>query len=205
MIRILITQRLVNNSSYPEERDALDVRWANFASELGALIVPFPSNANPDSYIAEIPPDAIIFTGGNDLAIVSNEETSRKRDAVETKLLNLAIENKIPTLGVCRGMQLIGVRFGASLVPIEAHIKTRHDIRYTSGDLITRGVNSFHKYGFRDVGSPLKAIARAEDKTVESFRHEQLPILGIMWHPERERPFENLDLQLVDSVIRGKL
>ena len=51
-------------------------------------------------------------------------------------------------------------------------------------------VNSFHNYCVRSVSSELESIALASDGSIEGFRHERLPIFGVMWHIERSGGME---------------
>jgi len=49
-------------------------------------------------------------------------------------------------------------------------------------------VNSYHNFGItpKDLAKDLFEIAIDQDKNIESFKHKELPIHGIMWHPERD-------------------
>jgi gamma-glutamyl-gamma-aminobutyrate hydrolase PuuD len=64
-------------------------------------------------------------------------------------------------------------------------------------------VNSYHKQGIclTKLASPLQPFAISEkDKTVEGFFHPVYPIVGIMWHPERNNPSSDLDLAIINRL-----
>lgn len=65
--------------------------------------------------------------------------------------------------------------------------------------------NSFHQLGIEKpkLSSSLKPIAWAEDGSIEALIHEDLPCNGIMWHPEREDPFSEVDLMMMRSIFGG--
>jgi putative glutamine amidotransferase len=101
-------------------------------------------------------------------------------------------EIDIPLLGVCRGMQFINDYFGGKLKNSEGHAGTNHKLTHTGGGRfsfltdIFDNVNSYHNYEIDSMGNGLKVLSRSTDKCIESFEHESLKILGIMWHPERD-------------------
>lgn len=64
--------------------------------------------------------------------------------------------------------------------------------------------NSYHRYGARVTTAELAVTAVAEDGVIEAVAHRGLPIRGIMWHPERERPFAASDLRMIRLLFRGE-
>ena len=68
---------------------------------------------------------------------------------------------------------------------------------------LKREVNSFHHWGIAEsqLAKSLRPFALAQDKTIEGFYHKSLPIAGIMWHPEREQPYDQHDLQLIKQFL----
>ena len=44
-------------------------------------------------------------------------------------------------------------------------------------------------------------MARDEEGNIEAFYREDIPLLGIMWHPEREKHFSEIDIQLLDRFL----
>ncbi len=206
MKKVLISQRLVENLSYPEQRECLDIRWGSFLSTCSILPIPVLLNCNLQNYL-ELDISGIILTGGDTLSSIEANSLTSQRDALETRLLELSIIHKIPLLGVCRGMQLIGRYFQAPLEAIPGHVATSHPLYPSEGELSMffpagRLFNSYHSFGLPRVYEPLEPIATAADNSVEALRHRSLPIYGIMWHPERCSPFHQEDRALFDLIFR---
>ena len=67
-------------------------------------------------------------------------------------------------------------------------------------------VNSYHNNLIKtedDLGQQLEPIAYCpDDESVEGFKHVKLPILGVMWHPEREK--NKLQYGLIDSFLKNE-
>lgn len=198
MTRILVSQRLVNHESYGEVRSCLDEAWGPFFSEAGAHPVPLLTTMNASEMWDVMRPAALVLTGGNDLARFSSDPLSRMRDELESLHLQEAIEREVPVLGICRGAQFIADYFKSEITPIANHVATRHRITLSAetdfGSLGTqeRMVNSFHAYGVMQLGPELKEIARADDGSIEAFTHKRYPLVGIMWHPERDQRDERI-------------
>ncbi|MCL2250039.1 MAG: gamma-glutamyl-gamma-aminobutyrate hydrolase family protein [Oscillospiraceae bacterium] len=197
--RILFTQRVDVVDSYNERRDGADQNVAHFLRTCGFLPIPICNipELMPE-YLRELKPDGILLTGGNDLHKYGG--TAPERDHVERLLFQTALENNLPLLGLCRGMQIIADCFEVTLEKVENHVATRHLLH----GKINREVNSYHKYGIYKLPKDFEILAHTEDGVVEALRHKSSPIMGIMWHPEREKPFSQEDMKLVRTVFGGE-
>jgi gamma-glutamyl-gamma-aminobutyrate hydrolase PuuD len=204
MKRIGLTMRVVTAEGYTEERDALAWDWHRFLASAfpDACWLSIPNLGNRvDDYIREWRIDGLILTGGNDLG------SAPLRDMTERALLGYALENSIPTFGVCRGLQVIQHHFGGAIRPCpgEAHVSTRHSVRFLqSGSGPTeRVVNSFHAHGVRadEVADSLQALAVSEDGWVECVAHRARPIVGVQWHPERNAVPDQDDVLLMRRTL----
>ena len=200
MKKVLVTQRLHEAESYREVRDSLDVRWAEFLHQVGLLLFPVPSHFPVDSIWDMAPWDGVIFTGGGDIGQVHDDPLSRRRDDMEIKILSRAIEQDLPVVGICRGMQLIASQFGANCQSCTGHVATRHvisptkDTVYDSYLEALQNVNSFHNQAIQNVTGELR-VSATSDGVVEAIEHRRLRLFACMWHPERETPYREPDLQ----------
>lgn len=191
MKTIAVTQRVAIDPVSRERRDALDQRWLDFLIACGFCPLPVPNRAEVAVPLAEAAgASGLLMTGGGDLAAYGGD--SPERDETERALLAWARERHLPVLGVCRGMEVIQDVFGVGLRKIAGHVG-RHRIRTGRRH---REVNSFHDLGSRDTVPDLTVWATAADGVVEAVRHIREPILAMMWHPERETPFDERDVKL---------
>ena len=158
--------------------------------------------------------DGIVFTGGEDFApaYYGKEEHEKlgevnvTRDTYDLTLLKLATDRNIPTLGICRGLQLINVGMGGTLyqdLPAEkpSDINHRqeeegtvatHSVSVVEGSLMHQilgekeiKVNTFHHQAIDKLAPGLKIVGWSNDSVpelIEAYPHRQ--ILGTQFHPE---------------------
>ena len=188
--KIGITLRIVKATNYEETRDALSHDWTPFLEQIQCTPIFIPNNlTDVNSFLKDENFDGFILSGGD------NKGDNPLRDNTENEIIKFAIQNKIPIFGVCRGMQVLNECFEGSVEKNESdsHVGKSHLVELNEnyskmlGSSIT--VNSFHNNIIRekDLGKELESFAvTKEDNTVEGFYHKSLPILGVMWHPERE-------------------
>ncbi|HJM90644.1 MAG: gamma-glutamyl-gamma-aminobutyrate hydrolase family protein [Alphaproteobacteria bacterium] len=214
MRRIGLTQRVevIQGRTGPaERRDALDQRWHGLLAELGALAVPLPNCGVPAaSLIDELGLDAIVLTGGNDVAEAplgapGAAKVAPERDRLERDLIVACRARGKPLLGVCRGMQMINVALGGYLERTIGHAGVRHAVSVSTNDYWPKAwrVNSYHDVSIPQDGlaPSLRCLARADSGDVEAFVHVDDGCHGIMWHPEREAPFRVEDLAFLKQVL----
>lgn len=192
---IAVTQRVEYIEAIGERRDALSQEWIVLAEACDFLPLLLPNHLPIVRELLEIrKPDGIILTGGNDLAVYGGD--APERDEQENFLIQYSVEQRVPLLGVCRGMQMILNRFGTELHKVEGHIRTEHLL--SNGDK----VNSFHSWGAVECQKPLNPAAWSDDGVLEVVTHQDCPwICGIMWHPERCHPPRERDIQLIKEVF----
>ncbi len=193
---IAVTQRVEYIEAINERRDALSQEWSLLAEACGVLPLLLPNHLPMvRQMLADIKPDGILLTGGNDLA--SYGGNAPERDGTEKFLIQYAIEQQIPLLGVCRGMQMLLDYFGTPLQRVEGHIRVEHPL--SNGD----SFNCFHGWGALDCQPPLIPATKCNDGVLEAIVHQDCPwIHGIMWHPERYHPPRMRDIQFIKEVFK---
>jgi putative glutamine amidotransferase len=160
--------------------------------------------------------DGLILSGGGDIHPSSFGEkdcgllwrVDEGRDRGELSLARWALEERLPILAICRGVQTLNVAAGGTLIqdiptqtsnplshscvagrplPTVAHtVSVVPDSRLA--DLIgvgEIGVNSAHHQAVKDVGDQLTVVARAPDGIIEALEAPDHPFcIGVQWHPE---------------------
>lgn len=208
---LCISQRVDVVQPYGERRDALDQQWAHFAHEFDLVLVPLANHAASARRVLEaVVPTGLILSGGNDLAVAALPGTAPERDALERECLAWAQAAGCPVLGVCRGFQAINLHCGGTLSLVTGHVACRHALTAIcdAGPInVPAEVNSFHNFGIStsSLAPDIIAVAHAGDGSIEAFRHRLLPWYGIMWHPERERPFRNDDGATLQRIFGPSL
>lgn len=160
--------------------------------------------------------DAVMLTGGDDVdpALFGEEKHEKtggidaERDRAETALMRWCVAENKPVLGICRGIQVMNVALGGSLIqdiPSQAPSELTHAGHWTGAardqvlhtvtcEAGTRaaalfgrqvGVNSFHHQSIRRLGDGFVVTGRATDGIVEAVEiPSQRFCLGVQWHPE---------------------
>ena len=208
MKSILITQRFIENTSYAEMREALDSNWGKFFNEVNAIPIPCLSEFYIEKYLNLTDIGGVLLSGGNDLSIFSQDKASLLRDKFENKLIKKCIEKDIPLLGICRGMQIIASYFGVPFEKKEGHVGTYHELNFIKDSPYyncfskKREVNSFHNYTIFETTNGIMKFAVSKDSTIEGIYHKKYNIAGIMWHPEREFPFNTTDISFINQFFK---
>ena len=127
------------------------------------------------------------------------------RDKFELKLLKIALKNKLPILGVCRGFQLIAYFYKSKIFKKNNHVRTIHTLKFNrkiKEKLIkTIKVNSFHNFVISNLPRFL-ILLLDKDQTIELAYSKKLKILNTMFHPERKNGSQNYINQLVFSHFK---
>ncbi len=151
--------------------------------------------------------DGLLLPGGGDITPAFFGEKNHGSRHIDTELdilqlqaLELCIRKRLPVLGICKGLQLLNVGLGGSLIQ-ELPYAERH--RYADGDQYHSSVtaddtllralygaapliNSAHHQGIGVLGNGLIAVQWCpDDYCIEAVLHKALPLIGVQWHPER--------------------
>jgi putative glutamine amidotransferase len=185
---------------------ALDVYLVGYADkvlEAGGLPVGLPVGADPVPYLEHL--DGIVLTGGADIdpwryrsPPDGHGHYEPERDRFEFQLLEGALAHDLPVLGICRGLQVLNVHRGGSLVQdVPAHARhdldpalAVHPVSFEPGSRLhslygpATEVNSLHHQCVDQLGTGLLVAGRADDGTVEAIEMPGRDVLAVQWHPE---------------------
>jgi putative glutamine amidotransferase len=178
--------------------------------------------------------DAVLFTGGADVAPerYGSRDTQgicrvqRERDAAEWELLQRLQHRPVPTLGICRGAQLLNVFYGGTLIQdlgarnaIHRRVGDEpraHDVAVADGTLLhaivgKRGglVNSSHHQAVGRLAGGFRAGALStDDAVIEAFEYARPAgrpfFLAVQWHPEAMEPGLPLADKVLDAFLTAK-
>ncbi len=167
--------------------------------------------------------DGLVLTGGTDVNpalydAAPDEKTDppdRRRDRFEMSLVRAAIEAQLPVLAIGRGLHILNVARGGTLIqhlpdavghtghaanPVKM---TPHDIQLSSNSQLGKLLGSqarvpaLHHQAVQRAGTGLTAVAWAEDQVIEAVELQGHRFaIGIQWHPE-----EGDDLRLFESFV----
>jgi len=171
----------------------------------------------------------LLLTGGSDvdpalygeLASPETELPDPERDAVEGRLIDEALALDLPLLGICRGLQMLNVHLGGSLVqhlPTAArHVRRTpdrslpaHRVVIQPGSLLARiagreawDVNSRHHQAAARVANGLRTCAtEPEDGTIEAIeKPDRRFVLAVQWHPENQAVKDAEQRKLFDAFV----
>jgi putative glutamine amidotransferase len=191
--------------------------YVTSARDTGAKVIVMEDLALPAEEFLNLV-DALVLTGGADVdpalygAVphASYQPAEPARDKVEIQLALGAMSSGMPLLAICRGIQVLNVAAGGTLVqdiPTEVphalnhQVKqprnaVAHPVRVEPDSLLARllgrrvqggtiGVNSRHHQAVGRLAPGFRVAATAPDGVIEAIESESLPFcLGVQWHPE---------------------
>ncbi|MFF6878925.1 gamma-glutamyl-gamma-aminobutyrate hydrolase family protein [Streptomyces sp. NPDC012474] len=205
------------------EAALLPVGYPRLVQRAGGLAAMLPPDAPELAAEAVARLDGLVIAGGPDVEPVrygaEREERTGPpapdRDAWELALIDAALASGVPLLGICRGMQLLNVALGGTLVQhIDGHAEVvgvfgGHAVKPVPGSLYAgvvpeeSFVPTYHHQAVDRLGEGLVPSAYAADGTVEAV---ELPssgwVLGVQWHPEMGEDVRVMRA-LVEAAARG--
>lgn len=186
-----------------------------------------PVRAPASSLVSLNGVSGLLLTGGEDVnperygeaAVPETEMPDDERDAVELALIAEALQRNVPTLAICRGLQILNVQHGGTLIqhvgPVERHCQRLpdraqpvHPVTIEPNTLLsaiagtdTWQVNSRHHQAVAKLGTGLRVSARdSGDGTVEALeRPDKRFLLAVQWHPENQAQVNAEQLKLFSS------
>jgi putative glutamine amidotransferase len=174
--------------------------YARSIAECGGVAVPlFPLPGSAASILPRL--DGVIFSGGDDPDTTAFGEpvhpsanlVDSVRQAFELELLDTLerLHPEMPVLGICLGMQMLGLHAGGRLnqhLPDNLETAAQHrdgSIHEVTGTRFTGHVHSHHIQALDDPGR-LTVVGEAPDGVIEAIESIHRPFfLGVQWHPER--------------------
>jgi putative glutamine amidotransferase len=170
--------------------------------------------------------DGLMLTGGGDVnpkrygaklsaaqrkAIFGVDDV---RDAMEIHLVRRARDSDLPTLGICRGIQLMNVAFGGTLIPhLDGHRNPKpdalaHKIEWETNGKLKKAmrafdrVNTSHHQAVGRIAGGFEAVARAPDGTVEAMEKPHAEFFcAVQFHPERLVKVAPQFLRLFEALV----
>ncbi|MFE2583692.1 gamma-glutamyl-gamma-aminobutyrate hydrolase family protein [Streptomyces sp. NPDC059378] len=188
------------------EATLLPAGYPRLVQRAGGLAAMLPPDGPEHAAATVARLDGLVIAGGPDVEPVRygaepdprTGPPARARDAWELALIEAALAARVPLLGICRGMQLLNVAAGGTLVQhLDGHAEVvgafgLHPVKPVPGTLYAgivpeeTAVPTYHHQAVDRLGTDLVASAYAADGTVEAI---ELPasagwVLGVQWHPE---------------------
>lgn len=176
--------------------------------------------------------DGLLLMGGSDVnpARYGQEPHPRvysvndENDEFETTLARASLQLELPTLALCRGMQVINVALGGTLIQhlgdIEGLIDhgppggpaaegVAHVVRVEAGSHLAKALdtdgdvvgNSYHHQALDRIGDGLTVVARTDDGVTESIEHDNGWVVGVQWHPEDTAMNDPIQQRLFDAFV----
>lgn len=190
----------------------------------GGIPVLLPSVGADASALSAL--DGLVLAGGADVDPTrygqEPHETAKvrpERDGFEFALLRAALQAGTPVLAVCRGMQVLNVELGGTLIQhLPEHVGTGHQpapavfgantVTLAEGSRTAKvlgtetKVHCYHHQAVDRLGSGLLATGWAPDGTVEAVELPDAFVLGVQWHPEQDSDDLRLFAALVEEARR---
>ena len=194
-----------------EDHNSIEESYSKAVIKYGGLPILIPTTDNKshlEGIVKRI--DGLLLPGSRDMdPKFYNEEPhpklrdmSLERTEAEFYVTEKAVEQKIPVLGICGGMQFLNVFFGGSLYqdieslidnPLNHEKGAVHEVKIKNDSNLANilsensfEVKSYHHQAVNKLGKGVVVNAVSPDEIVEGIEHKDLPALGIQWHPELE-------------------
>lgn len=173
----------------------------DYLDQLGGLLLPGGGDVEPHRYGQEPRTDALY-------GMVS------LHDEFDLALIRAAIARDLPVLAVCRGMQILNVAMGGTLVQdleVEGHWMAEHEVTIEGDSLLAEAAEamhlrhcySVHHQGLDELGAGIMPVAYDDHGLVEGVQYTEASwILGVQWHPEDTTSVEPAQQRIFDELIR---
>lgn len=195
-------------------KQACNDNYLRTIQNLGFTPLILPMGIQKDDILLELC-DGFLITGGTDILPKffgqknngSDDDGNEEMDLTDQVVVDYAVKNKKPLIGICRGHQSLNVFLGGTLIQDigNSHRNTRHDVKTIKNRLINFpeviNVNSYHHQVVDKIPKELIPIAWSEEGYCEALVHTSLPIMSFQWHPERMMD-EEVGIQIFETFKR---
>ena len=216
-VRVGVTMRRSDSTSYLEARDAISHDWVRFFEQHNLIPILIPSvTRDPLGLIRSLGLQALLISNGEDV-VTDDDSTAvnEARNQLEGTLLAYAFARRMPVIGVCRGLHVVQHFLGGPVCPrlpnAADHVARVHPLAWhhhlLQGHELKEGTtNSFHAQGVlrADLAADLLCLASCGE-VVEAVVHKQRPIVALQWHPERENSHLAADHLIFDLWLDRQL
>ena len=167
--------------------------------------------------------DAVVLHGGGDIdpARYGQRPTTdelyginARHDAAELAVVSAALDRGLPMLAICRGLQIMNVALGGTLIQhieVPDHRNEFHDVDLVPGCRTAEAMgtthpwrcHSFHHQAIDRLGRDLLVVGRHADGTIEAVETTGAAwVVGVQWHPEDNADTEADQQGLFDELVR---
>ena len=229
-----MSRKLIGITTYGRDEQGsftLPGEYVDSVRRAGAVpVLLTPGEKDIDRWIELV--DGVVLVGGGDLDPAryggSSHETiymlDAERDSSELELTRKVIDTGMPTLGICRGTQVINVVLGGTL---HEHLPdvvgeetlhrepprepTPHRVRVVEGSRLARllgevdfEAQSWHHQAIKEVAPTLEIVAHAPDGVIEAIeKHDHPWLYAVQWHPELSSDRDPIQQRLFDALVEA--
>ncbi len=223
---------LIGLTSYNRNEEDRFTLPANYLAEVeragGIPVIVTPTTENLVELLDKL--DGLVLTGGADVDPVEYGGEQKEsvyginpeRDRYELNLAKLALENQMPMMAICRGIQILNVALGGTLVEHvpdeygetvihrgENFNKVEHPVAIESDSRLASLLGltefdcpSFHHQSVREPASGFKVVAQSADGVIEAIESEQYPsVIAVQWHPEYTAATDRSQQRLFAALV----
>jgi len=205
---------LTSSFSPENNAQALPSTYISAIEAAGGIPLIIPAGISPslsDAILQKI--DGLLLTGGPDVdPLYFGEEphprlglVTPERDVIEIPLTQAAVAGGLPILAICRGIQVLNIAMGGSVIQdiasqVKDPLKHRqeaprwhgtHEVTVNEGSRLAGllgttsiRVNTFHHQAVKEAAPGFEVVARAQDGIIEGIERPGCFVVGVQWHPE---------------------
>jgi putative glutamine amidotransferase len=230
MVIVAITgRRLGRSERWPYSgASALPRAYLDAVDRAGGQPVIVDDARDPKAMLSRI--DALVLTGGPDVdpelygqhPHESAYGIDRRADDFECALVDAALAQALPVLAICRGIQVLNVARGGTLIQhlpdtgVDPHGQPGvvggarvHEVALDDDALVARvmgatnvAVSCHHHQAVDRAGDGLRVVGRAADGVVEAMELDGAFVLAVQWHPEDTAKDDAAQQRLFDALVR---